>query len=436
MSISYPSAVALKPVSSPVDATVSLPGSKSITNRALLMAAMGDGNSVLYGALESDDTLYMTAALRQLGVEIDAKSGQPWVVHGAAGHLNDPAAPLFVGNSGTTIRFLTAAAANCPPASVCLLDGTERMRHRPIGDLLDAMRQLGVDARSKDNTACPPVLVCGGGMPGGVCKLRANISSQYLSAVLMAAPFAKADVDVTLDGPLVSEPYVDMTIKVMQSFGADVSWNHEAHSFHIAARQRCRATEYQIEPDASNASYFLAAAAVTHGKARILGLGTASIQGDAKFVDVLERMGCTADREGSSITVQGPTTLVGVDIDLETMPDTAQTLAVCALFASGDTTIRGIGNLRVKETDRIAATATELRKLGADIEEGDDWLRISPPARVNGNVAIDTYDDHRMAMAFAVAGLRTAGIAINDPGCVAKSFPDFWTTWRTAFGEG
>jgi 3-phosphoshikimate 1-carboxyvinyltransferase len=376
----------------------------------------------------------MQECLRALGTDITEGHGGELIVRGANGRFVAPAGPLFVGNSGTTIRFLVAAAALAPAGTELIFDGTVRMRERPIGDLLDALVQLGVDAKSINNNGCPPVRIAGGGLCGGACAIQGALSSQYLSALLMAAPLAKEDVTVRVQGNLVSRPYVDITQSVMESFGTKME-NEGCSLFRIRAGQRYHGRTYAIEPDASNAAYFLAAAAVTGGRVVIEGLGTASLQGDARFVDVLEEMGCSVERAPHRLAVTGPDRLKGVDIDLEAIPDTAQTTAVLAAFASGPSMIRGIGNLRVKETDRISAVTTELRKLGVEVEEGSDYWHITPPKHALYGAAIDTYDDHRMAMSFAVAGLVVKSITINDPGCVAKTFPDFWILWEEAFGN-
>ncbi|HEX5322300.1 MAG TPA: 3-phosphoshikimate 1-carboxyvinyltransferase [Capsulimonadaceae bacterium] len=430
----YPTTISFTPVTRPVSASVRVPGSKSITNRALLLAALAEGESRLLSPLDSDDTERMQECLRLLGVSVSEQDGGDLVVQGASGRFQAPEAPLMTGNSGTTIRFLTAAAALVPAGAEVVLDGAARMRERPIKDLLDALAPLGVKTHSLAGNGCPPVTVAGGGLPGGHCTVHGGISSQYLSALLLAAPLAQNDVTIQVEGNLVSKPYVDITQSVIAAFGGRME-NDAYCLFRAPARQKYQGRVYAVEPDASNAAYFLAAAAVAGGRVVIEGLGTASVQGDARFVDVLEQMGCTVERAPQQLIVAGPEKLKGIDIDLETIPDTAQTAAVLAAFAEGPSTITGIGNLRVKETDRIAAIAIELRKLGADVEEGRDYWRITPAKSGLHGAAIDTYDDHRMAMSFAVAGLRVPGLTINDPGCVAKTFPDFWILWEEAFGN-
>ncbi|MDQ2798063.1 MAG: 3-phosphoshikimate 1-carboxyvinyltransferase, partial [Armatimonadota bacterium] len=320
-----------------------------------------------------------------------------------------------------------------PPGSDVVLDGVARMRERPIRDLLGALLTLGVDAKSVNGGGGPPVRVQGGGLPGGVCHLRGDISSQFLSALLMVAPLARQEVQIAIVGELVSRPYVAITQSVMRAFGA--MFEDEAYPrLVVPAGQQYQAREYVIEADASNASYFLAAAAVTGGKVVIDNLNSESIQGDVHFANVLEQMGCTVTH-GSQITIEGPSQLQAIDIDMESIPDTAQTLAVVAAFANGPSRITGLTSLRVKDTDRVEAIATELPKMGVRVEAGHDSWVITPPANGLRGAEIDTYDDHRMAMSFAVAGLRVPGMTINDPGCVAKTFPDFWERWRQAFGH-
>jgi len=433
--ITYPEQLPLSPVSGPVHASVPLPGSKSITNRALLLAALADGESLLRAPLHSEDTFYMVQALRDLGVAVEETPGHDFHVIGTGGALDAPKGPLFIGNSGTTVRFLTAAACLAPAEVDVILDGVARMRERPIRDLVGALLTLGVEAECLNGHGCPPVRVRGGGLAGGCCRLRGDVSSQFLTALLQVAPYAQNDVDIEIIGELISKPYVDITQAVMASFG--VGMENDGYRFlRVKAGPRYIGHEYVVEADASNASYFLAAAAVTGGTVT-LELGTDSIQGDIKFVDVLERMGCTVTRHGGITTLTGPAQLRAIQADMEAIPDIAQTLAVVAAFADGPSHLTGLASLRVKETDRIRAVARELPKLGVRVEEGyDDWI-IHPPAVGSDTPAvIDTYDDHRMAMSFAVAGLRVPGVVINDPGCVAKTFPDFWARWEAAFYAG
>ena len=427
----YPEQIALSPVTGPVAASVRLPGSKSITNRALLLAALADGNSKLIAPLHSEDTFYMASALRDLGVSIEETPERDFVVSGMGGKFAAPDKTLFIGNSGTTVRFLTAAACFAPDGAEVTLDGVARMRERPIRDLVGALLTLGIDAECVNGHGCPPVRVRGGGMLGGHCRLRGDVSSQFLTALLQATPYAERDVEIEIVGELISKPYIDITQSVMRSFGVEIE-NDSYHKLRVAAGQRYKGREYAVEADASNASYFLAAAAVTGGTVTLENLGSDSIQGDIRFADVLEQMGCTVTR-GPALTLTGPATLSAIDADMEAIPDTAQTLAVVCAFADGPSRLTNLGSLRVKETDRVAAMAKELPKLGVDVDEGPDHWTITPPADgAYTEAAIDTYDDHRMAMAFAVAGLRVP-LQINAPGCVAKTFPDFWERWNEAF---
>ncbi len=434
MDLQYPAQMRLVPITQPVHASVRLPGSKSITNRALLLAALADGQSRLFVPLHSEDTLHMAGALRELGVSIRETPDGDFVVEGVGGKFAAPEKTLFVGNSGTTVRFLTAAACLTPPGADVVLDGVARMRERPIRDLLGALLTLGVTAESVNGGGCPPVRVRGGGLPGGKCRLRGDVSSQYLSALLQAAPYAALDVEIEIVGELISKPYVDITQCVMGAFGVGME-NDDYRVLRVPAGQRYMARDYAVEADASNATYFLAAAAVTGGTVTLENLGSDSIQGDAQFSDVLAQMGCRVTSGPGTITLTGPERLHGINIDLEAMPDTAQTLAVVAAFADGPTLITGLASLRVKETDRLQAVAKELPKLGLRVDEGRDFWTILPPADgVYQGAPIDTYDDHRMAMSFAVAGLRIPDMIINNPGCVAKTFPDFWRRWDAAFG--
>ncbi len=429
---SYPPQITLSPVERPVKASVRLPGSKSITNRALLLAALADGESRLIAPLHSDDTWYMASALREFGVTIEETPERSFVVAGKGGRFDAPSKPLFIGNSGTTVRFLTAAACFAPAGADVVLDGVARMRERPIRDLVGALLTLGVDTECLNGHGCPPVRVQGGGMAGGRCRLRGDVSSQFLTALLQAAPYARQDVEIEIVGELISKPYIDITQSVMASFGVSLV-NEDYQKLRVPAGQRYASRDYAVEADASNASYFLAAAAVTGGTVTLENLGTDSIQGDIGFLDVLERMGCTVTR-GALVTLTGPAKLSAIDADMDAIPDTAQTLAVVAAFADGPSRITNIASLRVKETDRVKAIAKELPKLGVRVEEGPgDWT-ITPPAHgVYTAAEIDTYEDHRMAMAFAVAGLRVPNLTINNPGCVAKTFPDFWERWKEAF---
>ncbi|MEM8678699.1 MAG: 3-phosphoshikimate 1-carboxyvinyltransferase [Planctomycetota bacterium] len=409
-----------------LDAVVRPPGSKSITNRALVCAALAKGTSVLRGALVSDDTEVMIACLQQLGIEVGQQNGGATLeVRGCAGELSPGPAELFVKNSGTTIRFLTPVCAL--GQGRYLLDGIPRMRERPIGDLLQALQQLGVDARGRDQAGYPPVLVHGTGLDGGEAVVGGNISSQFLSGLLMAVAAAQGTTKLQVAGELVSVPYVEMTMAVMRSFGASVAASEAEFEVRPGGYV---ASDYLIEADASAASYFWAAAAVTGGRVTVRGLTQHALQGDVKFCECLARMGCQVDYGAEGITVTGGP-LRGIDVDMRDISDTAQTLAVVALFAEGKTHIRNVGNIRFKETDRLAALAAELQKLGAIVIEHEDGIEVTPGTSQPASIA--TYDDHRMAMSFAVAGLRIEGVVIEDPGCVAKTYPHFFEDFTTLY---
>jgi 3-phosphoshikimate 1-carboxyvinyltransferase len=416
----------------PVRATVRPPGSKSITNRALACAALARGASRLTGVLDSEDTQVMLEGLRKLGLELTHDAARCEVrITGCDGQLPARGADLFVGNSGTTVRFLTALVAL--GQGRFRLDGVPRMRERPIADLLEALTALGVSARSETGNGCPPVVVDAAGLRGGVAKIRGDVSSQFLSGLLLASPYAAAPLEIQVAGELVSVPYVDMTLAVMRSFGAQIDAASEPPRYRVSNAAHYEGAEYDIEPDASAASYFFGAAAVTGGDVTVQGLSRSSLQGDVGFCDCLEQMGCEVHWQANSIRVVGRP-LRGIDVDMNAISDTAQTLAVVALFANGPTTIRGVAHIRHKETDRIGDLARELRKLGAEVEEFSDGLRVTP--RQLHAAALDTYRDHRMAMSFALAGLKTPGVEIRDPGCVAKTYPNFFADLKAATGAG
>ncbi|MFN0074043.1 MAG: 3-phosphoshikimate 1-carboxyvinyltransferase [Chloroflexota bacterium] len=420
--------LAIQTASRPLDATILLPGSKSLTNRALLIAALAEGTSIIRRALFSDDTRAMHGSLTALGIAVEAdEANQMYTVHGARGTIPASSATLFVGNAGTAARFLTAAVALGHGRYV--VDGVPRMRQRPIQPLIDGLRQLGVDARAEFDNGCPPVIVQGTGLPGGTARVRGDISSQYFSALMLAAPHALNDVEVQVEGTLVSVPYVEMTAGIMAEFGVHVDVHGES-GFRVPAGQKYQARDYVVEPDASGASYFFAAAAVTGGHVRVPFLGPRSPQGDLGLLEVLERMGCRVQREAEAIDLWGPKTLLGVDADFERMGDVFSTLAAIAPFASGPVRISGIAQTHHEESDRPVAVATELRRMGIRVEDNYDSLVIHPglpqPAE------IQTYDDHRIAMSFAITGLRAPGIVIAEPGCVAKTFPEFFEVLTTA----
>ena len=417
-------AIEITPVARPINGRIRPPGSKSITNRALVCAALAEGRSRLTGALKSEDTEVMVTALRELGIAVNVSDvsddGTTIVVEGCGGKIPSKGAELYVANSGTSVRFLTALVALA--TGDFRLDGNERMRERPIAELVDALEQLGVSARCEMGTGCPPVAVAASGIEGGQVRLRGDLSSQYLSAILMSVPYAKNETVVEIVGPLVSEPYVAMTLAVMREFGIDVT-NGDDATFRLPSQQQYTGREYAIEPDASAASYFWAAAAITGGKVTVEGLSQKSLQGDVAFCDCLAQMGCDVQYESDGITVIGRP-LSGITTDMRDVSDTVQTLAAVALFADGPTTITGVGHIRHKETDRIGNLAIELRRLGATVEELSDGLRIVPATQRAAR--IQTYDDHRMAMSLSLIGLRTPGVVIEEPGCTRKTYPRYF----------
>jgi len=407
----------------PLDARVRVPGSKSITNRALVVAALASGESVLRGGLASDDTHAMLGALRALGCPVEP-DGEVWRVPGTGGVLHAPADALDTGNSGTTARFLTAAAALADGPVV--IDGNARMRERPIEDLVGALVGLGVRCEILGRNGCPPVRVAGGGLPGGIAEIDASRSSQYVSAVLLAAPCAVSDVALELaGGVLVSRPYVELTLQMMGAFGAQADWDDPARLC-VTAGHPYRARDYAIEPDASSAAYPFCAAAIAGGRVRVEGISNQSLQADFRLLGLLEQMGCTVRREADAVELTGPDgPLRSLDVDMNDLPDAVLALAVVALFAEGTTRIRNVANLRIKETDRLAALEAELRKLGANARADADALTVEPGPLHGAEIA--TYDDHRMAMAFALAGLRVPGVTILDPGCVSKTWPEYFS---------
>jgi 3-phosphoshikimate 1-carboxyvinyltransferase len=402
----------------PIDATLTLPGSKSYTHRALMAAALAYGDSVLTNVLRAEDTELTAQALAQLGARISWQ-GSAIRVTGRGGRWQQVSEPIYLGNSGTSMRFLTALVTL--GEGEYRLTGTERLCQRPLGELLDALSQVGVRAMSENDDGCPPVRVTAG-LTGGRAQLSGAISSQYLSALLFIGPLAPKGLEIDITGDLVSKPYVDLTLDVLGDFG--ISYYREGHRFFQLPGDQCYLPrEYQIEADASSASYFWAAAALTEGQVTITNLSLESSQGDAAFPWVLERLGCTVSENPHGLTLQGGP-LQGITVDMSTMPDLVPTLAVLAAFAQGETVITGVAHLRHKESDRLAAVAAELTKLGIEAQETADGLVIRG-GQPQG-AAIHTYNDHRIAMSFAVAGLKAPGLVITDPNCVAKSFPDFW----------
>lgn len=412
--------LAVAPLTKPMDATVRPPGSKSITNRALLCAALAPGTSTLRGALFADDTRAMMGAVAALGAQIEIdESGRTITVAGVDPRSTEVTGPVDCRQSGTTSRFLLPAAALFAGRTV--VDGSEQLRARPFGPVVEALRQLGVEIEELGGPGLLPVAVHGPA-GGGPVEVSGHISSQFLSGLLMAGPLMARGLTVSVTSPLVSVPYVEMTKAVMAAFGADVDGLSVAPGGY-------RAADYPIEPDASAASYFLGAAAITGGRVTISGLGTQSLQGDVRFADALERMGAVVTRTADSLTVHGGGELRGIDIDMADISDTAQTLAAVAVWAGSPTRVRGIGFIRKKETDRIAAVVTELRRAGIDATEDDDGFTIHPGTPRPTRFA--TYDDHRMAMSLSLIGLRAPGVEITDPGCVAKTYPDYFTDLAT-----
>jgi 3-phosphoshikimate 1-carboxyvinyltransferase len=423
-----PDTLQIRPLTGPVDADVAVPGSKSYTNRALLIAALAKGESCLSGVLFSDDTHHMAEGLKTLGIAVQAdEANATFTVTGTGGRVPAREAHLFVDNSGTTARFLTAYLSL--GRGVYTLDGVPRMRQRPIQDLLDGLRSLGVEARSLQGNGCPPVLVEASGLKGGRAFMPGDKSSQYFTALLLVAPYAENDVEIRVRGALVSKPYIDITLDIMHDFGVEVL-NDGYNTFFVRAQQRYRPRSYRIEPDASNASYFFAAAALTGGRIKVRGLTGESAQGDVGFVDILERMGCRVQKAPDGIEVQGPQKLAGIEIDMNSMSDIVQTLCAIAPFASDPVTVRNVAHMRIKETDRIAALAAELRKLGVQVDTRHDGLTVHPTDQIHP-AELETYADHRMAMGLALVGLVCPGIAIRNPKCVNKTFPSYFEVLET-----
>jgi len=421
----FPDKIAIEPFTKPVEGRVTPPGSKSITNRALVLAALSSRGRpcILTNALESEDTEVMVDSLKKLSFQVNADwPSQRITVYNPEPHRLIPAAraELFIANSGTSMRFLTALASLGEGAY--RLNGVPRMRERPIADLLDALAQLGVDAKSENGDGCPPVVVTTKGWQTKHVKIRGGVSSQFASGLLLAAPFAKQDTVIEIEGNLVSEPYVAMTVEMLRQWGLEIEPQREGH-YHIPGNQREYLAVYDIEPDASAASYWLALAAIHGGEVTIPQLGESSLQGDIHFANVLARMGARVRIDDASMTVQGGK-LRGVDVDMNAISDTVMTLGAVACFAAGPTTIRNVAHIRHKETDRLTALANELRRVGAEVAEFVDGLTITP--RPLHGAEIETYNDHRMAMSLALVGTKTPGIVIKNPGCVAKTYPRFF----------
>ena len=433
--------------------TVRLPGSKSISNRVLLLAALAQGTTTVRDLLQSDDTDRMLDGLRTLGVQVESLGDNAYRVTGCGGNFSNKDAKLFLGNAGTAFRPLTAALALAGGSYE--LSGVPRMHERPIGDLVDALRQLGADIRYLGNDGFPPLQILPPALSAplsnfpplagertneksnvqSLAKVRGDVSSQFLTGLLMALPLLNRTVKVEVVGELISKPYIEITLAMMARFGVQVQrdgWR----SFTVGAGSRyVSPQEIFVEGDASSASYFLAAGAIGGGPLRVEGVGKNSVQGDVRFAEALEKMGATITQGDNWMESRAPAggKLKAIDLDCNHIPDAAMTLAVAALFADGTTTLRNIASWRVKETDRIAAMAIELRKVGATVEEGADYIRITPPTSeiLNPESGIDTYDDHRMAMCFSLAAFGGAGMRINDPKCVAKTFPDYFERLAT-----
>lgn len=404
--------------------TINIPGSKSISNRALLLATLAQGTTTLTNLLDSDDIRYMLASLKQLGVNYRLSSNNTVCeVDGLAGTLSsDSAQTLFLGNAGTAMRPLCAALTL--GSGEFTLTGEPRMEERPIGDLVDSLRQLGADVSYLKNDGFPPLTINATGLSGGDVEIAGDLSSQFLTALLMVAPLAKGDVNINIKGELVSKPYIDITLALMAQFGVKVI-NHNYASFTIKTGQRYVSPgKLLVEGDASSASYFLAAGAIKGGEVKVTGVGKLSIQGDIKFADVLAKMGAEIEWGDDYIIARG-STLNAVDLDMNHIPDAAMTIATAALFATGTTHIRNIYNWRIKETDRLAAMGTELRKVGAIVDEGHDYISVTPPEQPH-TANIDTYNDHRMAMCFSLLAFADCGITINEPECTSKTFPDYF----------
>ena len=413
----------LKAVQS-VSGQVTLPGSKSITNRILLLSAIADGTTTIIGPLVSDDTLHMIDALKKLQVDLTQKDNGDILIHGTRGNFKNKSAEIFLGNAGTAFRPLTAALSFSKGQYT--LSGLPRMHERPIKDLVDALLQLNADITYLDQEGYPPLKISPSEiMINGPIKIRGDISSQFLTSLLMAMPLTKKEVVIEIVGDLISKPYIDITLNLMARFGIHVKKIGWENFIIPGSSKYVSPGEIFVEGDASSASYFLAAGALA-GDIEVKGIGKNSIQGDVKFAEALELMGADINILEGSIQASKVETLQAITLDCNHIPDAAMTLAVLALFAKGATKLFNIGSWRVKETDRIKAMATELRKLGADVVEGEDFIEITPPLRIKEHVEIDTYDDHRMAMCFSLVSLKNIPITINDPACVNKTFPTYF----------
>ena len=411
-----------------IDGEIQLPGSESMTNRLLLLASLAEGTTEVHNILASDDSRVMLESLTKLGVSHQpSDDGSYQTVEGVGGPFQVNYAELYLGNAGTATRMLCAAV--CLGRGSFVLAGDPRMHERPIGDLVDALRPLGANIVYMQAEGYPPLMTQANSLSGGQVSIRGNISSQFTTGILMAAPLAQGDIQIDVEGDLVSKPYIDITLDAMRRFGVHAV-NHDYATFNIPGRQTYKSPgRVLVEGDASSATYFMSAAAIRGGTVRVNGIGADSVQGDTKYAQYLESIGAVI-RQGQDWIEVSKGELRGVDVDLNHMPDAAMTAAVTALFAKGKTTIRNIYNWRVKETDRLTAMVTELRKVGAEVVEGYDFLEINPPDQIRP-ATIDTYDDHRIAMCFSLAALSDAPITINDPDCVSKTFPDYFEKLST-----
>ncbi len=421
------SSIKIAPIQHPLNASVRVPGSKSLTNRALLIASLANGTTHLTNALFSDDSRYFAKALQTLGFDVQLDEvNHEMKVTGLGGKIPATKAKLFIGNAGTAARFLSAFLTL--GHGEYILDGEPRMRERPIGDLVDSLSQLGAYLETTNN--CPPVKIFASGLAGGKTKIAGDISSQYLSALLMVAPYAKAPIEIEVTTELNSKPYVDMTIAIMKDFGVEVE-RRDYSQFTIHSASYLPITNYPIESDASAASYFFAAPAICGGTVRVENISRKSVQGDIAFLEILKQMGCRITEGDNFISVERRSPdLCGVDVDMRDIPDTAQTLAAIAPFASSSTRIRGIASARVKETDRVHATCVELARLGVQVEEHEGGMTIHP-CKTFKRSNVQTYNDHRMAMAFSLIGLRVSDVTIENPACVSKTFPNYFEVLET-----
>lgn len=406
------------------DCDVRVPGSKSYTHRLLIASALSDGPCIISNCLRSEDTLLTAEALGTMGIKI-SDDGELFSINGCSGRPGNASKEIYLANSGTSMRLLTGVTAL--GEGPYILTGTPRMQERPIQDLLDGLSQIGVESKSLNGSGCPPISVQGGRVEGGHIDMDCSLSSQFLSSVLLMAPFTVKGIDVTIIKDLVSKPYVDMTVDIMEKLGAEV--NREGYTrFSVRGGQSYRHGNYAVEPDCSQASYFWGAAAITGKKIKVNGVNSNSRQGDVKFAEVLEKMGCRVFHENDGIAVQGHS-LRGVSVDMSEMPDVVPTLAVVASFAEGTTEITNVAHLKEKECDRLGCVATELIRMGVDAKATESGLVIKGSSKHHG-AEIETYDDHRMAMCFAIAGLRVPGVVIRNEGCVKKSFPDYWEVFE------